>query len=163
MKNFIADIYTDGILSVTPELLCARGVRGLILDIDNTLTAHNNPIPSDAVLHHLRTLENAGIRLCVVSNNSKDRVEAFCKKIGVELFVHDALKPKKYGYEKATECMRLKKNETAAVGDQVFTDVWGAKRAGCVAILTKPIHKGGEGAFIALKRLLEKPFVRGKF
>ena len=83
----------------------------------------------------------------------------FTEKIGVEFFVHEALKPKKHGYNEASKEMKLPMNKIAAIGDQIFTDVWGAKRAGCFAILTKPLHEGGEGKFIAFKRFLEKPFV----
>ena len=73
--------------------------------------------------------------------------------------MHDALKPRAYGYRLASEEMQLPMECIAAIGDQVFTDVWGARRSGCFAILTKPLHKGGEGFFIALKRIFEKPFV----
>ena len=159
-KNFYADAYLNSILDVTPEFLKERNLKGLILDIDNTLIGHNVPMPDDKVLAHLRLLESEGIKLCVVSNNRYERVKNFSEKIGVKFFVHDALKPKARGYDLASKEMELDKKEIAAVGDQVFTDVWGARRAGCFAILTKPLHKGGEGFFIALKRLLEKPFLK---
>ena len=90
----------------------------------------------------------------------RDELKNYCSKIGVEFFVHDALKPKARGYNLASKEMKLDKGRIGAVGDQVFTDVWGAKRAGCYAIYTKPLHKGGEGFLIALKRLLEKPFLK---
>lgn len=160
LNNLRADIFLDSILDVTPQLLRQHGARGLILDIDNTLIGHDVPIPDKTVLAHLRKLEKNGIKLCVVSNNNEARVSAFSKKIGVEYYTADALKPKKRGYIRASRAMGLPLSEIAAVGDQVFTDVWGAKRAGCVAILTKPLHRGGEGFFIALKRIFEKPFVK---
>ena len=163
MKNLYADIYLGSVLDVTPGLLRAHGAEGLILDIDNTLIGHNVPIPDETVIAHLKKLSGDGIKLCVVSNNRESRVKPFCEKIGVGAFVCNALKPLRSGYERASLCMKLPLSRIAAVGDQVFTDVWGAKRAGCVAILTKPIHNGGEGFFIALKRLAEKPFLRGKF
>ena len=112
------------------------------------------------ILSHLRLLENEGFKLCVVSNNRYERVKSFCEKIDVKYFVYDALKPRAKGYNLAAKEMQLEKKEIAAIGDQVFTDVWGAKRAGCFAILTKPLHKGGEGFFIALKRFFEKPFIK---
>ena len=160
MENFYADAYLNSILDVTVPFLSEKGISGLILDIDNTLIGHNVALPDEKVLGHLRTLEDGGIKLCVVSNNNEERVKAFCEKIGVSFFVAKALKPRKVGYEQAFKELSLPPSMVAAAGDQVFTDVWGAKRAGCFAILTKPLHKGGEGFLIALKRILEKPFTR---
>lgn len=160
MKNFYADAYLNSILDVTVPFLSEKGISGLILDIDNTLIGHNVALPDENVLGHLRTLEGGGIKLCVVSNNNEQRVKNFCEKIGVSFFVSKALKPRRIGYLRAFEELNLSPDRVAAVGDQVFTDVWGAKRAGCFAILTKPLHKGGEGFLIALKRVLEKPFTR---
>lgn len=160
MKNFYADAYLNSILDVTVPFLSEKGISGLILDIDNTLIGHNVPLPDENVLKHLRTLEEGGIKLCVVSNNNTQRVKAFCEKIGVSFFVANALKPRRIGYLRAFNELNLPPSCVGAVGDQVFTDVWGAKRAGCFAILTKPLHKGGEGFLIALKRVLEKPFTK---
>ena len=162
-KNFYADAYFTNITEISPEYLLNLGIKGVILDIDNTLIGHNVPLPDEKILSHLRAFENAGLKLCVVSNNRYERVKSFTEKIGVEFFVHDALKPHAYGYNEASKEMGLVSKQIAAVGDQVFTDVWGAKRAGCFAILTKPLHEGGETPFIAFKRLLEKPFTRNKF
>ena len=159
-KNFYADAYFDKITDVSPEFLKEIGIEGIIIDIDNTLIGHDVPIPDEKVLAHLRAFEAAGLKLCVVSNNKYDRVKNFSQKIGVEYFVHDALKPRDYGYNLAAQEMNLSREKIAAIGDQIFTDVWGARRAGCFAILTKPLHKGGEGFFIAIKRVLEKPFLR---
>jgi len=160
LKNLYADEYFNNITDITADFLRSNGIKGLILDIDNTLIGHNVPLPDEKILSHLRTLESEGLKLCVVSNNRYERVKSFCEKIDVKYFVYDALKPRAKGYNLAAEEMQLEKKEIAAIGDQVFTDVWGAKRAGCLAILTKPLHRGGEGFFIALKRLLEKPFLK---
>lgn len=159
-KNFYADAYFENIKDVSPEYLKEKGIEGIILDIDNTLIGHDVPIPDEKTMAHLRLFESAGLKLCVVSNNKYERVKNFTEKIGVEFFVYEALKPKKYGYNEASKEMNLSMNKIAAIGDQIFTDVWGAKRAGCFAILTKPLHRGNEGKFIAFKRFLEKPFVR---
>ncbi|MGN1098068.1 MAG: YqeG family HAD IIIA-type phosphatase [Clostridia bacterium] len=157
--NLIPDDCRSSILDITPEYLRERGLRGIILDIDNTLIGHNVPIPNSDVMALLERYRINGIKMCVVSNNRRERVAAFCEKIGVPDFVWDALKPAARGYTEAAEIMKLRPDETAAVGDQIFTDVWGARRAGCYAVLLKPIHKGGEGAFIAFKRILEKPIL----
>lgn len=157
--NLIPDDCRTGIMDITPAYLGERGLKGVILDIDNTLIGHNVPLPTAEVMGLLDRLRAAGIRLCVVSNNRRERVASFCEKIGIDDFVWDALKPAAAGYARAAEMMGLPPEETAAVGDQIYTDVWGARRAGCYAVLLKPIHKGKEGPFIAFKRLLEKPIL----
>lgn len=159
MKNFFPDDYRSSILEITPEYLKKRKLRGVILDIDNTLIGHNVPMPDEKVSALLKEYRRAGIGMCVVSNNRPERVAPFCEKIGVPDFVADALKPAAKGYIKAAEVLGLRPEETAAIGDQIFTDVWGARRAGCFAVLLKPIHQGGEGAFIAFKRALEIPIL----
>lgn len=159
-EKFYADAYFDRITEITADFLRKNDIKGLILDIDNTLIGHNVPLPNDEILAHLRYLEKEGFKLCVVSNNRFERVKSFCEKIGVQCFVFDALKPRAKGYTLAAEKMKLPKEDIAAIGDQVFTDVWGARRAGCFAILTKPLHKGNEGFLIALKRIFEKPFTK---
>ncbi len=159
MINLLPNDYKNSILDVTPEYLAERGLKGVILDIDNTLVAHNKPLPSAEITALLERYRAEGIKMCVVSNNRRERVAAFCEKIGVEAFVWDALKPSATGYKRAAEIMSLSPRETAAVGDQIFTDVWGARRADCFAVLLKPLHRGGENAFIAFKRLLEAPIL----
>ena len=150
-KNFYADAYFENITFVKAEFLREKNIKGIILDIDNTLIGHNVPMPDDKILSHLRYFEKEGFKLCVVSNNRYERVKSFCEKIGVRFFVFDALKPREKGYVLAAEEMNLKREEIAAIGDQVFTDVWGAKRSGCLAILTKPLHRGNETFFIEIK------------
>lgn len=159
MSLLKARAYFKNITEVTPEFLKENNVLGLILDIDNTLIGHNVPLPDEKITNHLRLLENSGIKLCVVSNNNYSRVRSFAEKIKVECFVANALKPRKKGYLEASERMNLPLDKIGAVGDQLFTDVLGANLAGCFSIYTKPLHKGGEGFLIAVKRLLEKPFL----
>lgn len=160
MKNFYADEFFDRITDISADFLVQHGIEGVILDVDNTLVGHNVKTPEEKILSHIKEWEGQGIKLCVVSNNTEKRVSEFCSRIGIKYFVANALKPKKKGYTEASEVMGVKLGNIAAIGDQVFTDVWGAKRAGCLAILTKPLYKGGEGVLIAIKRILEKPFIK---
>ena len=159
MKLLKARAYFKNITEISPEFLKENGISGLILDIDNTLIGHNVPLPDEKITNHLRELENSGIKLCVVSNNTYDRVKSFAEKIGVEFFVASALKPRKKGYLEASARMNIPFREIGAVGDQLFTDVLGANLSGCFSIYTKPLHSGGEGFLIALKRVFEKPFL----
>lgn len=156
MKSLYPDYTFNSISQITASMLLNLGMEAVVLDIDNTLVPHNDPEPTREVRRFLNDMRKNGIKLCVVSNNSKDRVEPFCKKLGIKFFVYSAFKPAARGYVKAAEKMGTEPKKTAAIGDQIFTDIWGGNRAGCVTMLVKPIKLGNEGDFIALKRKLEK-------
>lgn len=160
MKNFYPDLYVENISCITASMLSKMGMEAVVLDVDNTLVPHNDPHPTEEVNRFLSDMREGGIKICVVSNNTYDRVKPFCDRIGIDYFVHDALKPRAYGYLKAAEIMGIEAKKTAGIGDQIFTDVWGGNRAGCYTILLKPIDISTENPFIKLKRLLEKPFLK---
>ena len=101
-----------------------------------------------------RRLEDIGFRSCLISNNQEPRVRMFNKDIGTE-YIYNAHKPSTKNYIRAMEIMGTDRTNTFFVGDQLFTDVWGAKRAGIRSILVKPIHPKEE-IQIVLKRYLEK-------
>ena len=132
----------------------AKGIRGVIFDIDNTLANHD--APADAQAMELFTyLHQLGMNTCLLSNNREPRVKSFAKVVG-SLYIHKAGKPKTGGYEKAMELMGTDRESTIFVGDQLFTDVYGANRAGIYSILVKPMNPKEE-IQIVLKRYLEKP------
>lgn len=160
MKNFYPNLYAENISSITASMLNKMGMEAVVLDVDNTLVPHNDPNPTEEVKNFLEDMRRGGIKICVVSNNNQQRVKPFCERIGVEYFVSDALKPRAYGYLKALEIMQVTAEHTAAVGDQIFTDVWGGNRAGCYTVLLKPIDTKSEPFYIKLKRILEIPFIK---
>ena len=160
MKNFYPDLYVENISCITASMLIKMGMEAVVLDIDNTLVPHNDPNPTLEVMNFLEDMRENGIKICVVSNNDYDRVAPFAQRIGIEHFVYDALKPRAYGYLKAAEIMGVGAGKTAAIGDQIFTDVWGGNRAGCYSIMVEPIDLKSENVFIKFKRILEKPFLR---
>lgn len=136
------------------EQLYREGIRGVIFDIDNTLTLPDAPA-DEACRELFRRLGDIGLRTCVVSNNRGPRVENFAADVGTA-HVSRALKPRKYGYRKAMELMGTEPETTVSIGDQLFTDIWGANRIGMHSILTKPMVFRDEPQ-IMLKRLLEAP------
>ena len=99
-------------------------------------------------------LKGIGFRCCLISNNQEPRVEMFNRDIKVD-YVYDAHKPSTKNYVKAMEIMGTDRSNSLFIGDQLFTDVWGAKRAGIRNILVKPIHPKEE-IQIVLKRYLER-------
>ena len=158
MGFFVPDHYFDTVYEVTPEMLIENGVKGLILDIDNTLVPYEIPEPTDENVAWLRSMWEAGIKTAFVSNNHQDRVELYNKELGCPAFF-DSGKPFKKACNRALAAMELKSCETAIIGDQVFTDVVAGRNAGLkMAILVKPI-KDKTNLFFKFKRLLEKPVI----
>ena len=150
---FFPDKYVASTYVIDFEKMYENGVRGLIFDIDNTLVPHGAPADHRAIALFER-LKAIGYRCCLISNNQKPRVEMFNKDVQVD-YVYDAHKPSTKNYIRAMEIMGTDRDTTVFIGDQLFTDVWGAKRAGIPNILVKPIHPKEE-IQIVLKRDLEK-------
>jgi len=151
--RFFPDEWQDSTYEIDFETLYEEGYRGLIFDIDNTLVPHDAPADERAMQLFSR-LKKLGFACCLLSNNQLERVSTFNEKVDVR-FIEDAHKPAIRNYVKAMEVMGTDKGNTIFIGDQLFTDVWGAKRAGIRNILVKPIHPKEE-IQIVLKRYLEK-------
>ena len=135
------------------EKLYQEGIRGVIFDIDNTLVPHGAPADERAVKLFER-LRAIGLDYCLISNNQLPRVKPFADAVQAK-FVEDAHKPFRKNYLKAMELMHTDLNSCIFVGDQIFTDVYGARRCGMRTILVKPLHPKEE-IQIVLKRYLEK-------
>ena len=150
---FFPDTYVASTYVIDFEKLYEDGVRGLIFDIDNTLVPHGEPADQRAVALFAK-LKETGFECCLISNNQEPRVKMFNEKIQVN-YVYNAHKPSIKNYVKAMEIMGTDQSNTVFIGDQLFTDVWGAKRSGIRNILVKPIYPKEE-IQIVLKRYLEK-------
>lgn len=150
---FFPDRYVASTYVIDFEELYEKGCRGLIFDIDNTLVPHGAPADERAVRLFER-LKAIGYRCCLISNNQEPRVKMFNERIQVD-YVYNAHKPSVKNYKKAMEIMGTDTDNTLFIGDQLFTDVWGAKRTGIGSILVKPIHPREE-IQIVLKRYLER-------
>ena len=150
---FFPDRYVASAYVIDYEQLYEKGFRGLIFDIDNTLVPHGAPADDRAVKLFGR-LKEIGYQCCLISNNQEPRVKMFNEKIKVD-YVYNAHKPSTKNYKKAMEIMGTYTDNTLFIGDQLFTDVWGAKRSGIGNILVKPIHPREE-VQIVLKRYLER-------
>lgn len=152
-KMFFPDEYLESTYRINFEELYRKGYRGIIFDIDNTLVPHGAPSEekSEKLFENLKQI---GFQCCLLSNNQYQRVSSFNEKIQVH-FIENAHKPSRKNYLKAMELMGTSLENTLFVGDQLFTDVYGAKRVGIHNILVKPIHPKEE-IQIVLKRKLEK-------
>ena len=152
-NKFFPDEYMVSTYVISFEKLYKEGYRGVIFDIDNTLVPHGAPADERAKKLFAR-LEKIGFQSCLLSNNQEPRVKMFNQDIQTN-YIYNSHKPSTKNYVKAMEKMGTDKENTLFVGDQLFTDVWGAKRAGIRNILVKPIHPKEE-IQIVLKRYLER-------
>ena len=151
----------ETILSVTPEVLKSMGVTAIILDIDNTCTTHDNPKPIDGLFEWLDSMRAAGIKMMIVSNNHVPRVTPFAELLGLD-FIPEGAKPLPKGYKQAAKKLGVPKSEIVTIGDQLFTDILGAKLFGIKSILVKPIELE-KTRFFKIKRAAEKPFLPKKY
>ena len=156
MKSIFQPFYPDktcrSSYDIDYEKLYASGCRGLIYDIDNTLVEHGAPANEKAVGLFER-LHSIGFKTCLISNNSEERVKPFAEAVD-SFYIWKAGKPKGAGYIRCCEVMGLEKSQVLFIGDQLFTDIWGANRAGIHNILVEKIGPKEEIQII-LKRRLE--------
>ena len=150
-------LYPDKYLKSTDEInferLYAKGFRGILFDIDNTLVPHGAPA-DDRAIALFRRLREIGFATCLISNNKEPRVKSFCEQVG-STYIYKAGKPLPGGYQEGMRRMGTEQHNTFFVGDQIFTDVLGARRAGLYTIMVQPINPKEE-IQIVLKRYLEK-------
>ena len=153
LERFFPDEYVDSAYGIPFEELYRKGYRGIIFDVDNTLVPHGAPA-DDRAKELFARLKDLGFKSCFLSNNQIERVSSFNREIG-EHFIENAHKPSVKNYQKAMEILGTDTGNTIFIGDQLFTDIYGARRAGIRSILVKPIHPKEE-IQIVLKRYLEK-------
>ena len=146
----------DNTYHIDYAYLWDRGYRGLIFDIDNTLVGHNEPATEEAEVL-FKKLKDLGFKSAVVSNNKKPRVSSFAKAVGCG-YVYKAGKPGAHGYHEAMEEMGTDTGTTVSIGDQLFTDIWGANNAGIKSIMVKRIAFHEE-IHIHFKRIPESVIV----
>lgn len=152
LERFYPDEYLDSAYEIDFENLYAKGYRGVIFDIDNTLVPHGAPADKRSITLFDR-LRKTGFESLLLSNNKEPRVKTFNDEVHSR-YIYKAGKPSTKNYFKAMELMGTTPDTTMFVGDQLFTDVWGAKKAGIRTWLVKPIHPKEEIQII-LKRRLE--------
>lgn len=145
--------YVESVFSIDYKKLIKLGYRGLIFDIDNTLVHHGEDSTRE-VDELFKKIQNMGLKTIILSNNSEKRVKKFLENID-SLYIFDAQKPKKINYLKSIDMLKLNKNEVVVIGDQIFTDIFGANKSGISSILVEYLRKS-ENEKIGKKRRVEK-------
>ena len=156
--TFVPEYRFETFEYATADFLTSNGVKGIVLDVDNTLEPYENPLPTERVVEWLDSLTKSGIKAAIVSNNDSARIDLFNQNLGLPTYSKSG-KPFKKNVLKAMADMGTTPENTILMGDQIFTDVWAAHNAGIPAILVPPI-KDKTDLLTKFKRLLEKPVLK---
>lgn len=157
MRIFTPRYVFRNVTSISVSFLRSRGIKALVLDVDNTLTEHGSQHLRPEIAAWLETMKAAGIKMMIASNNYKKRVQPFAARLGMD-YISFSCKPSPIWLIKARKRWGLKKSQIALVGDQIFTDGLAGNLYGATVLLVRPMAKDTK-ATIRLKRKLEKPFL----
>ncbi len=153
-KFFRPRLYEISIYEIDLDKLKAMGIKGFIFDVDNTIVPYDTAYAPSEVRAWFEKIGAMGFASYIASNNKEGRVTAFAKDLGVP-YLPKAKKPLTKNLKKICGEMGLRPEETAMVGDQLFTDMLGGNMAGMFTILIEQISPN-EGKFIRFKRIFER-------
>ena len=158
LRKLCPQVQAESVSKLQPEFFTEQGIKGIIVDLDNTLVAWGGDVLDPEMEAWVRQMKSAGLRLCILSNALENRV----KRVGETLdlpFVSRAVKPRKSPFKKAMEILGTIPEETAVIGDQLFTDILGGNRLDLYTVWTTPISKE---EFVSTKavRRIERLVVR---
>lgn len=154
MKNLFPKDYISSVYDIDFKKLSEDGYRAVLFDVDNTLVEHGAPADERAK-ELFSEFNRLGYKTLVLSNNKEPRVKSFVEAVHATGYIYKAGKPNPANYIKAMQQLGTDRSNTIFIGDQIFTDIWGANRAGIRSIMVRPVHKWKEEPQIVLKRFLE--------
>lgn len=154
LEKFYPNLQAGRVQDIDLSFLIKKNIKGLILDIDNTLVPDHVEEADESALAWVEKVKKMGFKVCIVSNASQKRVAKFNEKLKVDT-IHRASKPGSKSFLKASEIMNTKASQTAVIGDQIFTDIYGGNKVNMFTVLVTPIDKR-EFFFVRLKRIAEK-------
>lgn len=154
LSKFLPNQHVKSIFQITPESLKEKGIKGIITDLDNTLVEWDRPNATPKLIKWFEEMKKENIKITIVSNNNRDRVQAFSDPLSIP-FIFQARKPMGKAFKKAINDMGLKKEETVVIGDQLLTDVLGGNRSGFHTILVVPVAST-DGLWTRFNRLIER-------
>ena len=157
---FIPERRADSIQDIDFQTEYENGFRAVIFDIDNTLVPHDAPATAETADFFLM-LRKIGFRTCLISNNLEERVKPFADAVD-SLYLTDAEKPSRKSYRKAMKMLGTNLQNTLFVGDQLLTDVLGARRLGMHHIMVDPVDPESEPDHIKFKRIIERMILFGR-
>ena len=171
IKMMIPNYYAKSVYSIDYQELYQRGIVNLIFDIDNTILPVNDIKVDEKLVKLFIDLIADGFNICIVSNNSVERVNPVAEKLKV-ISLSNADKPKKEAFDKALKLLESDISSTAMIGDQMLTDIKGANEYGLCSILVDPLlnkydFKTGTSRILQnimeLKLKRENKFIKHKY
>lgn len=157
-NNLIPKLHVKSPYELDIEVLKKNSIKGIIIDIDNTLVPWSEKFADQKVMDLIDKLLKAGFELCILSNGTKNRVASFNKDLKLPA-VHNAAKPSRAAFSKALSHLNTKPENTAVIGDQIFTDILGGNRMGLFTVLVVPISSK-EFIWTKFVRQIEKLILR---
>ena len=139
LNYFRPNIFIDRIDLINIELLKRQGFKMILCDLDNTLVPHFTKLPTTEAINFVRNVQNQGMKLIIVSNNSYKRVSYFSEFLAPNDFIYNAKKPLIRKIKKMLEKYEMNIEDVLFIGDQFITDIFAANRLHCRSILTLPI------------------------
>lgn len=133
-------IYQKDIFSIDYDKLLESNIKNLLFDIDNTIATTNEKSPNQKVIKLFEQLKRKGFNLYILTNALKKRATSFGSKLNVKTY-YFSMKPSSRNYNKLIKENNLEIEHTAAIGDQIYTDIKGANKLGITSILVDPIAK----------------------
>lgn len=155
LRSPVPDVMKDSIYELNPRMFKNRGVRFVMLDVDNTIAPYDNDSASDRLILWANAMKAAGLELFILSNNRGERPEKFAGELNIG-YVKNAKKPFTGAALQVLEERGIPPREAAIVGDQIYTDALCAKCIGAMAVVVKPIKF--TNILLYLRYGLEKPF-----
>jgi len=154
IEKFMPDIYAKSIYYINYDKLYKKGIRLLLIDLDNTIAPCHSPKPTKRLKRLIDSLKDKGFKIIIFSNGPKNRIEPFKKFLEIDASAF-SLKPKKSKYEKILKLYKHKPSEVCAIGDQLCTDILGANKMDITSILVNPLTSK-DHTITFVSRLLEK-------
>ncbi len=160
MSFFKPTYFFDKVWDISTDFLKENNIKCVLLDVDNTLTTHDNPNINEIAGEWLDSVKNEGIIPIIISNNIEERVLPFASAIQVDCICH-AQKPKAKGVNEAVIKTGISKNEMLIIGDQIFTDILCGKNAKIKTVLVAPFELE-DMPFFKIKRFFENIILRNE-
>lgn len=159
LDKFVPDMYYKSVYDIDYSKLKKKGIKCIIFDLDNTLAPLNMNKPSKKLKDLIEDIKDLNLKVIILSNSSKKRVEPFKEILNVDS-AYFAGKPFSKKYDKVMKLYKLKPTQIACIGDQLLTDIYGANKYEFLSILVNPIGNT-DYVFTKFNRFIE-PFIYSK-